>query len=641
MKYGINSLQHARKDTLLGVIALIAFSYALFIAVHYANQPLLEQYGFRQTQTALTSLWFVKDGFKLAYETPVTGAPWSIPFEFPIYQYLVALAFKTFGFGMDATGRIISFIFLTGCLFPARSICRQLSLPKGAFFIFSGLLFSSPVYIEWGRSFMMETAAVFFAVAAIKYFVDFLMLAKKTDALLFIFFIVLSILQKATTGLPVLAVMALLFLFHEMRKTGGFAKALTASNTLLAFLMFALPIVVGAAWAFYTDRVKLNNEFGAYITSSALSQWNWGTMSQRFSERLYMDVIWKRMLVHNLGGFLGLALIIGALYSNKHDRIKLIIGTALLLGLLPLYIFTNLHLIHLYYQSANAIFLIFALAVALASLFDSNRSPAILVGLFLALVASNYFAFARSYYSDITANISSSNNQELGVASALKNNINPNEAFVAFGSDWSSALSYYSERKSFTVPNWFKNYNNVLARPQSYLGGMPLGAVVVCPLAPRPNGRDLLDFSYDNKKFKLADAAGCYIALPEHTVDLNKRQTVANCEGDVDVVMKVEKIPQSLLVSGWTTVSGVENKLPESVFVTLTDSMGSTRYYDTVKISRPDVRDFFHRANLGPAGFSRIIDVKSLAGEYSVGFARAVEDRLEQCQFKTDIKLGQ
>jgi len=331
---------------------------------------------------------------------------------------------------------------------------------------------------------------------------------------------------------------------------------------------------------------------------------------------------------------------LGAMFVSKNNKLKLVVGASILLGVLPLFIFTNLHLIHLYYQSANAIFLIFALSVALVTIFESVRSTGMLLGLFLALMVSNYIAFSGGYYGDIKASFNVGNTQELAVASALKNNVKPGEAFVAFGYDWSSALTYYSERKSFTVPNWFKNYNNALANPESYLGGLPLGAIVVCPAAPRPKGRDLLDFSFSNEKFKLMETAGCFVGTPEHLIDLSIKKITSSCEGSLDYVVELEKIPQALSVSGWTTVSGAKGELADNVYITLTDSKGAINYYEAASVLRPDVSAYLNQANLGPAGYSRVIDVKSLAGDYSVGVARIVNNALELCQFKTNVKIN-
>jgi hypothetical protein len=56
------------------------------------NHTILDQYGFRQAQTAATLEYLVKGGPWFAYETPVLGPPWSIPFEFPLYQHSIRSA---------------------------------------------------------------------------------------------------------------------------------------------------------------------------------------------------------------------------------------------------------------------------------------------------------------------------------------------------------------------------------------------------------------------------------------------------------------------------------------------------------------------------------------------------------------------
>ncbi len=159
-------------ELLLAALAAVCFAYALYIAVRYAGQAPLDFYSFRQTQTALTAYWLGQNGFSLAYETPVAGPPWSIPFEFPLYQYLVALVSQASHISLDASGRLVSFLFLVLCLVPARAITRNLKLSDSAFYIFAALLMSSPLYLYWGRTFMIETATLFFSIAGIKYFIE-------------------------------------------------------------------------------------------------------------------------------------------------------------------------------------------------------------------------------------------------------------------------------------------------------------------------------------------------------------------------------------------------------------------------------------------------------------------------------------
>ena len=113
---------------------------------------------------------------------------------------------------------MVSFLFLALCIIPAKSITRQLKLSRSVFYIFVELLFSSPLYLYWGRTFMIETTAVFCSVAGISYFIEVLNGNRSWKTVtLFVLVMTLSILQKATTGLPVLAVMGFIYLAISMR----------------------------------------------------------------------------------------------------------------------------------------------------------------------------------------------------------------------------------------------------------------------------------------------------------------------------------------------------------------------------------------------------------------------------------------
>ena len=68
------------------------------------GEPLCDRHAFRQTQTALSTYWILHGGGLLAYETPVFGAPYSAPFEFPLYQWIVALVHLVTRMSLDLTG---------------------------------------------------------------------------------------------------------------------------------------------------------------------------------------------------------------------------------------------------------------------------------------------------------------------------------------------------------------------------------------------------------------------------------------------------------------------------------------------------------------------------------------------------------
>lgn len=495
--------------------AIICFSYASYIAINYANQAPLDFYAFRQTQTALTAYWLMKNGFHLAYETPVGGPPWSIPFEFPIYQYIVAIIAKFTGGNINTIARLVSYFFLVLCLFPVRSITKSLNFPKAVFYLFIAFFLSSPVYLYWGRTFMIETAALFFSLVGIKYFVDMIQANNSyKNQIFFAFFMSLSILQKATTALPILTLLFICYLFLGVNKAGSFKLLFNKKNLFTIIICFGFPIIIGSLWTVYTDYIKELNPFGGQLTSKALHSWNWGDLHQRLSSVFYIDVLWKRIFQQNLSGVFGIGMVIIALCSKIDKVMKFTILTCLLLGLMSLFLFTNLHIVHYYYQTANIIFLIYAVALStnyVLSEYCKNIALSLLI--VVGMLISNYYYFSLDYLGAIKADFNSENSRDYAVANVLKKEMPENKYFIAFGNDWSSTLAYLSERKSFTVPEFFKQYNEIALHPEQYVKSPQLGAIVVCPSAKIPTVDYLSQWVSAQKSWKLIEVQGCHIAL--------------------------------------------------------------------------------------------------------------------------------
>src|SRR5579871_2832020 len=102
------------------VMLVVLIDLLAFAAIHAAwwllagiNQPIADLHQFRQTQTAITAYWIWRGGPLIAYQTPVLGYPWSVPFEFPVYQYLLALM-RLAGVSIAVGGRLLSFAFYVG-----------------------------------------------------------------------------------------------------------------------------------------------------------------------------------------------------------------------------------------------------------------------------------------------------------------------------------------------------------------------------------------------------------------------------------------------------------------------------------------------------------------------------------------------
>lgn len=621
-------------DAILAMVAALAFLYASYIAISYSTQIPLDLHSFRQTQTALTSLWFMKEGYQLAYQTPVGGAPWSIPFEFPLYQAIVAMASQATHLSLDACGRLVSFMFLVLCLIPARGIVRHLELSPNVWRVFAALLLSCPLYLYWGRTFMIETTAIFFAVAAIRYFLDLLQgRSSKLSIVLFVLCMSLSILQKATTGAGVLAILGVCYfcsIVARYKSDPAQGIALIGERITVGALCFGIPLAIGVAWTNYTDHVKEMNQLGVHLTSSALHAWNWGTLSQKLSLPIFVDVLWGRIFQQNLGSFFGLAALGFTAFSKAKKNVKLVVLVATAMGIVPLFLFTNLHLVHSYYQTANVIFLIFALSVALGHIVGQTcERKDLLVVLTLVLVGYSYFQFNLEFMPFVKKEYTADNSRDVAVAEILKRELPEQKEFVAFGNDWSSSIAYLSERKSFNVPDWLQDYEARAANPNGFIGADKLGAVVKCP-HDRPTLKELFQWADAHGSWRWGSVQGCVIGLPEQPIATGTVAPIAQCEGSLDAV-KVTPDGASLVVDGWTKVSGERGGIAEKTYVTLSKDGESVMYFEALRVTR--------QALVG-TGFSRVIDASKLTGVYTVGMARFGHGHLAQCQFQIRVPVN-
>jgi len=275
--------------------------------------------------------------------------------------------------------------------------------------------------------------------------------------------------------------------------------------------------LIGFIWTQYTDAVKSLNEFGVQLTSTALLKWNWGTTEQRVSLPLIKEIIWDRIFVRNAGGFLGAGLFLIALVFVRQMKLRYLILLSLVFTLLPIYLFINLHHVHDYYQVACVIFLIGGLALIIAEWLPLVFKTDLIIPIAaLCFVILNVYQFDKQYLPIVMETYTAEKNKELAIANVLNSEVPPEYGFVAFGNDWNSALAYFSQRKSFTVPDWFKDYEKAQSDPQSYLGDTPLGGIVVCPSEKGSLFDKIFDRYNNDTHWKVKKVFSCRIILPNH-----------------------------------------------------------------------------------------------------------------------------
>ena len=459
----------------------------IFNGIFNINQPILEAHGFRQTQTAISSYYLSTLDSFLNYQTPVLGEPWSIPFEFPLYQAIANLFSSISGLTLTVSGRLISLFTYIGVLLIVINTFNILNFNIYNKLIPIILIISSPLYLFWSSTFMIEGLALFLTTCFFYFAIKFSLELKLRYCFYFGLFLSLALLQKVTTSLPVLFFLFFYFLYI-------FKIFLKRKIYIISlFINCLFPLLLLYFWTSHSDLMKIQNPLALGLTSSSLFEWNFGTLSQRISSELWVDTIFKRDLKNNCFGLFGILICVISIILPKNN-LKSIILFLLILFILPYLIFTNLYIRHDYYPCANLIYYLIAFSLSLYSI-TSRFNFKYNFLLIIILVFFNYNSYFHSYFNYKKLDINSSNNKILQIADIIKTKTSNNRPVVFYGFDWSSEISFYSERKSLTVPNWSNFEIETITNLNRYLPSLHPSAVVLCPTAHSKEIRNfLLDY---------------------------------------------------------------------------------------------------------------------------------------------------
>jgi hypothetical protein len=655
----------------VALVILVALSSSC-IAIVYAGEPLLEIFPLRQTQTGITAYWMIHGGLKLAYETPTMGYPWSVPYEFPLYQSLVALISWAANFPLDNTGRLLSFCFLIACAWPAFAVSRRLNLPPQTAWIFCALFWSSSLYMFYSRTFLMETTALFFTLAAVPYALDLRNLrVQKSAIFLFIFFATLGLLQKVTTAAPVMMVMGFTVLGTQAR-----TSSVTLRSILRLVLIFSVPFLVEILWVRYTDDVKSRNAYGSELTSASMHEWVFGTLVQRMNPNLLKAIFWNRLICRDTMGPLGLLPLAGALIGAER-RVRIILFANLALFLLPVLIFINLQWRHDYYQTECAVFLISAISIAISAWLPKFGFPLLVPSITILFVIFNFFIFYHTYSRYLSKSLNSANTDVLAISDVVRRYTPSDSAIAVYGLDLTSSIPYYAQRKALVAAKdeykesrktQYKSYLSAWREPERYLGGLRLGAIVFCPSDELTLDR-MLEHPDVKRHPSLFKVGSCYINLPglKSIVTDNGSRVVlpgipfdpllaalpkryantvrADCLDNIDVVNdKLPGIadehspharigvPGLLLIEGRLARSEGDGIVPDDAFITFKSPTGVMKYVAIKPLPRTAAySSILESTAVYYDLFSATPDIHSLKGNYSLGLARGYGDTLRLC----------
>ncbi|MGA9721538.1 MAG: hypothetical protein WBQ86_03705 [Candidatus Binatus sp.] len=436
----------------------------------------------------MTSYWLMHGSPWLAYETPVQGVPWSIPIEFPFYQLLVAGLAEWTGLPLDSIGRLVSYLFVVLTIIPVRMLARAWGLDNTYVRSFAILLLTSPIYLFWGTAFLIETCVLFFCfwfLSEVELTTEPTPCSSYWMALaLSIFCGAIGALGKITTFIPFECLAGLILL-------NDFVKRLRRHESLLRPILtgggiIAIPLTLFGIWNRFADAQRLKNPIMNPITSHSVTgsvsahQLYLGTWAQRFSLNLLLTLV--RAATDTLG-VLAVPIVIASVPLAISYRVidrptRIILLGALGAFLLPFVLFTNAHIVHNYYDTENAIFLICAFAMLVSRLFSTGHRQAGW-NLLALTVASQLLWFGFFFLHDIRDPL---DRPLLSIAQAVNERTDPDSVVVIYGQAFSSVIPYYAQRRALMEPDWIP-YEGTLERARRMLapqGGHRVEAVVRC-----------------------------------------------------------------------------------------------------------------------------------------------------------------
>ena len=429
---------------------LIAICLNIYFSRLGLFNSLLEHFAFRQTQTAISVWYYLKEGFTLNYLTPVFGAPWSIPFEFPTYQLITAVLSKLTPIPLEPAGRLVSLVFFYLALY---YIYRILSLyfDKILSLIPIVLMLVCPQYIYWSRTFMIESTALFFCISHLYYLLKLKHAFSYNILILCVLFGMLGCLTKITTYVVVMTPAGLYFLGSLISdiRSGKFKIIYWSLLLSPVFISF----VAAIAWTAHADHLKSLNPLAQTLASNGGAQkgWIFGTLQQRLSL-----ANWSRIVLWTIQygtGSLSVCMLmpLWGIWASKKDR--LFIGLSLCGFLSGPLIFFNLYYIHYYYHYGNIFFLVIAIGAVIIAVADKPEFPVIIrrsaVWCAMPVVAAVmiYAYVASDYYKVQNTNVSIAPQ-----ISCLRNNFRDTDILLIYDNDWSPVLPYYLGRKAIMNP---------------------------------------------------------------------------------------------------------------------------------------------------------------------------------------------
>ena len=464
----------------------------LLLFAFFLQQPIGARNPFRETQTALSIYWMLQEGPFWAYQTPIFGEPWSIPFEFPLYQWLAAQLSRLSGLHIESAARLISFVSFAAAIAIA-AITLERAVPQLAdravakvFAVVSSVMV---VHLYWVSQVSIETLALLFGVTWLFLMVEAVRTRNRGLIAAAIVAGSVGAAVKAPTMVPYFVLGGVYFISSTYTawrvNNGDFRWHLWSVTGLIAAGL--IPVVVAFVWTGHADQIKSESVFGSWTASTEyqMRRWNFGTIEQRFSLEF-----WSTIVLRTGPTLIFLAVCIFWLFRKKKFIHIMAVSIFIFIYFLPILMFSNIYFMHDYYHVANQLVLGAGLALAICALWKrgSRAGPSILSG----IVVLNMLTFIYAYSPFLEASKHPYVERYSVIGALLHDVSTPDEVVVVFDDTWSSELAYGSSRRVVTVLStpeaqqtqrqlsWQDALQKIVESPEEIFGSFSVGALAAC-----------------------------------------------------------------------------------------------------------------------------------------------------------------
>jgi len=474
--------------------------------------------GFRPSQTAITAYYAMHEGFRLDYITPVLGPPWSIPFEFPMYQWLAALLSMGLGLSLATSGRLVSLAFFYGTLPFVNDLIRKRVPERPKRLLLLSLVLLNPIYLFWSTTFLIESTALFFCVVFLWSGERFLASGRTRHLVGIVAAGSMAALVKITTFVPFCLPFACLWVLGLRR--AGTTRVLVAAGAAL------LPMIPALAWTGFADGTKRLNPLARSLASNSpeMMTFNFGTLEMRLDPEVWLTMADQTAVLRSLGdlplpgGAMGLLLPLAAICLAATRRRLPEALLCLAFFLVGPFVFTNLYFVHDYYFYANSLFLSLALGFVILSLLERlqdspyvplrRRATSVATIVSAALLSAFLAKYSARYLDRQLTGVSP---QLQSLVQRIQERTRTDDILLIYGLGWASDFPYRTERRALMDDAWRPLDSEVIQEALQNLEGRRIGAMIVA----KPRGPDFVEPRL--RRFGLRpdpEVPGLYFAAP-------------------------------------------------------------------------------------------------------------------------------